>query len=198
MSSYGEMRGSTPLPAVSLVVQPDEVREQIELSCEQSAVAAVEAMERFTQRLSTLLTPLEATVRLVHFAGSREAGKLASAPTSTARLLLVMPLRESQTAWQRAARVAQLEDSVKATQAEAKKLKPAIDVRRDAPVFVVADPQRHRLALIARHQQQVRMLGPHVKVSGLRPDAAVVQHPRGLEEVELTLPLEGSAELMVE
>lgn len=200
VSSYGETRVPTPLPSASLTLRPDQVRERLEVSCElPGAVAALEVLQRFSGRLVELLRPLDATVALVHVTPSREgAGKLVSAGTSTAaRLLVTAPLAESHDAWARAQRVVQLDELLRAAQQEARKLKPVVELRRELPSCVVADPEALRGRLVARLLAHARLLGKDVKLTGLRFDAPIAQHPRGLDEVELTLTFDGSAELQL-
>jgi hypothetical protein len=54
--------------------------------------------------------------------------------------------------------LAQVDDLLRALVVEGKKQKPALEVRRDLPVFVVAEPEVHRDALVKRLHERVRSL----------------------------------------
>ena len=68
-------------------------------------------------------------------------------------------------------------------------------MRSDLPVFVVADPELRRAALVHRLQERARSLGSHVALKELRFDRPVEQRSVSLEEVQLTLSVEGVAEV---
>ncbi len=197
---YGDHRAHTPLPPVTMLARPDQAHFHLVVSVEsESAAAAVPLLRRAAARLEELLPPLGAHLTTTDFSLPQEPGKLSNAP-SRLHATLVVPLGKDAPFWDRVQKLAQVDDLLRALVVEGKKQKPALEVRRDLPVFVVAEPEVHRDALVKRLHERVRSLAGDaagVQLKDLRFDCAVQQRPLGLEEVELSLPVDGSAELLL-
>lgn len=187
--SYGDHRAQTPTPALTLVVRPDRARFHLHLSVEtDSASQALPLLRRAVQRLEELLPPLQATLSVTDFdlpADGKGASQL--------HALLELPLSKEAPFWDRAQRLAQVDDLLRALAQEGRKQKPALEVRRDLPVFVIADAEAHRATLVQRLHERARSLsGEDALLESLRFDCAVTQRAVSLEEVELSLPVEGT------
>ncbi len=194
----GEVRALTPVPAVTTIVRPDHAHFHVQVAVEtESAVAAIPLLRRASQRLEELLPQLGAKLATTDFDLPAEAGKLAGGTPSRLHATLIVPLAQDASFWDRAQKLSQIDDLLRALLLEGKKQKPALDVRRDLPVFVVADPEAFRAQLIAQLHERARSLagGGAVTFKDLRFERAVSQRPLGLEEVELSLHVEGVAEL---
>ena len=197
LKSMSDHRAQTRLPPLTLTARPDQARFhlQVEVTTD-TAAAAVPLLHNAAQRLVQLLPQLGATLALTGFELPHESGKLSHAPTRL-HATLTLPLDPDASFWDRAQRLAQVDDLLRALVLEGRKQKPALDVRHDLPVFAVADPEAHRDALVKRLHDRARSLGgaEPVQLGELRFDQAVAQHPLGIEAVELSLPIEGSAAL---
>jgi hypothetical protein len=111
---------------------------------------------------------------------------------------LVVPLAKDASFWDRVQKLTHVDDLLRALVLEGKKQKPALEVRRDLPVFVVADPEVFRAQLVAQLHERARSLSggaPSVMLKDLRFDRPVSQRSLTLEEVELSLAVEGVAEV---
>lgn len=195
MSSY-EHRAATSLGSVLLVERPDEARFTIFLSIDGVvATAALESFKRCADRLTVALQPLQATVRVLDFDLMTPQGKLGGNGPSRIELLVLIPLSIHASPWERAAKVAQADGLLFDAQAEAKRSKPSIELRRELPVYGLAEPERLRARLVQRAMERAKSLGSEIILTNVRFDAAVMQRPVGLEQVEVTLPIEGVAEL---
>ena len=194
--SYSGARAQTRTPAVTLIERPDQARFHLQLDVQiDSAAAAVPLLQGAALRLIALLPPLGATLDLTGFDLPQEATKLSSA-ASRLHATLVLPLARDASFWDRARRVAQVDDLLRVLVLEGRKQKPFLDVRRDLPAFVVADPEAHRAALVERLHARARSLGgTDLRLKDLRFDQPVAQHSLGLEQVELSLAVEGTADL---
>jgi len=197
--SYGgEHRAQTPVPAVSTIARPDQAHFHVQVAVEtDSAAAAIPLLRRAAQRLEELLPQVGAKLTVTDFDLPAEAGKLAGGTPSRLHATLVVPLAKEASFWDRAQKLSQVDDLLRALVLEGKKQKPALEVRRDLPVFVVADPEAFRAQLVAQLHERARSLagGAAVTFTDLRFERAVSQRPLGLEEVELSLHVEGVAEL---
>jgi hypothetical protein len=195
--SYGgEHRSQTPVPTVTTIARPDQAHFHLQVAVEtETAAAAVPLLKRAAQRLEELLPQLGAKLTVTDFDLPHESGKLAVGAPSRLHATLVVPLAKDAGFWERAQKLAQVDDLLRALVLEGKKQKPALEVRRDLPVFVVGDPEAHRAALVQRLHERAKSLGAPVLLKDLRFDRPVTQRPLGLEEVELSLPVEGAAEL---
>lgn len=195
--SYGgEHRSQTPVPTVTTIARPDQAHFHLQVAVEtETAAAAVPVLKRAAQRFEELLPQLGAKLTVTDFDLPHEAGKLAGGSPSRLHATLLVPLAKDAGFWERAQKLAQVDDLLRALVLEGKKQKPALEVRRDLPVFVVGDPEAHRDALVKRLHERAKSLGAPVLLKDLRFDRPVTQHPLGLEEVELSLPVEGAAEL---
>lgn len=195
--SYADHRAQTPTPASSLVVRPDRARFQVQVAVEtDTAAQAVPVLRRAVQRLEELLPSMQATLTVSDLDLPRDGGK--GGGPSTLHAWLELPLAKDATFWDRAQRIAQVDDLLHALAQEGKRQKPALDVRRDLPVFVVADPEAHRDALVRRLHERARSIGGEgAELHGVQFDRAVTQHPLGLEEVALSLPVDGALQTKV-
>ncbi len=189
LSKYGDHRAQTPTPALTLVVRPDRARFQLHVSVEaDSASQALPLLRRAVQRLEELLPPLQATLTVTDFDLPTD-GK----GVSQVHAVLELPLSKEAPFWDRAQRLAQLDDLLRALAQEGRKQKPALDVRRDLPVFVVADPEAHRATLVQRlHERAKSVSGEEALLKALQFDCPVTQRAVSLEEVELSLPVQGT------
>lgn len=190
--SYSEHRTQTPTPAISLTVKPDRARFGLHVSVEaESAGQAVPLLRRAAQRLEELLPPLQARLEVHDVDLPRDGGK--SGGPSTLHATLELPLATDASVWDRAQRVAQVDDLLHALAQEGRRQKPALEVRRDLPAFVVAAPEAHRVALVQRLHERARSLaGDDAQLLGLQFDRAVTQQSLGLEAVVVSLPVEGT------
>lgn len=194
---YAPPPGKTPLPSVSLVVRPDQARFQLSVQVEtDSAAGAIPLLRRAAQRIEDLLPPLGATLALgdLDLQSAGKTSKVAAAPGLVVTGTLLLPLSKDAPFWDRAQRVAHVDDLLRALVLEGKRQKPELEVRKANPVFLMAEPEAFRAELIARALSRARALSKsEVKVEHLRFEHAVTQRPIGLEEVELSLDLHGEA-----
>lgn len=195
--SYGEHRSQTPVPPVSLIERPDQAQFHLRISVEaETASAALAQMKRTLLRLEELLHPLHALLAVTDFDLCPESGKVEAAAHSI-HLLITLPLGRDGSSWDRATKVAQLDDLFRTVILEGKKQKPKLEVHRALPVFLLADPEEQRQALVRRLHDRARALGDgqSVKLTEMRFDQPVEQRSLGLEQVELTLRVDGYAQL---
>lgn len=192
--SYGDSRNQTPTPAVFLSVRPDRACFQVQVSVDADTSAqAIPLLRRAVSRLEELLPQLQATLSVTDFDVSAKS----SGGPSTVHALLEVPL-PAGAFWDRAQKIAQVDDLLQALLQEGKRQKPALEVRRALPVFVVADPEAHREALVKRLHERARSIaGDEAELRGLQFDRAVTQQSIGLEEVALSLPVEGTLQSKV-
>ena len=195
--SYGDSRGQTPTPSVGLTVRPDRACFQVQVSVEADTSAqAIPLLRRAVSRLEELLPQLQAKLTVTDFDLPRDSGK-SSGGASTVHALLEVPL-PAGTFWDRAQKVAQADDLLQAVSQEGKRQKPALEVRRALPVFVVAEPEAHREALVKRLHERARSIaGEGAELRALQFDRAVTQQSMGLEEVALSLAVEGTLQSKV-
>ena len=195
MKSYGDHRAQTPTPAVTLTERPEQAVFHLSVSVEiDSASAALPLLKRSVTRLEDLLPPLGARLSVTHFELPSAAGK-SSELVSRLHAFLTVPFAKETPFWDRAQKLAQVDGLLRALVLEGRKQKPPLEVRSDLPVFVVADPERRRPALIARLQERARSLGHDVMLKELRFDRPVEQRSVSLDEVQLSLAVEGVAEV---
>ena len=193
--SYGEHRAQTATPTVTLVERPDQALFHLSVSVEtDSASAALPLLKRAATRLEELLPPLGARLTVTDFDLPNAAGKTASL-VSRLDAFLTLPFVKDAPFWDRAAKLAQVDGLLRALVLEGKKQKPALEVRSDLPVFVVAEPELRRATLVTRLHERARSLGHDVVVKELRFDRPVEQRSVSLEEVQLFLAVEGVAEV---
>lgn len=195
--SYGgEHRATTPVPSVTTLARPEQAHFHVQVSVEtENAAAAVPLLRRAAQRLEELLPQLGAKLTITDFDLPAESGKLAGGSPSRLHATLVVPLTKDASFWDRVQKLTHVDDLLRALVLEGKKQKPALEVRRDLPVFVVADPEVFRAQLVAQLHERARSLsGASVMLKELRFDRAVSQRSLTLEEVELSLAVEGVAE----
>lgn len=190
--SASGLRSQTPAPNVSLTVKPDRARFGVHVTIEaDSALQGVALLRRATQRLEELLPALHATLT-VHDLDLPRDGSKAGGP-STLHATLEVPLSPEASVWERAERVAKVDDVLQSLAVEGRRQKPALEVRRDLPAFVSATPEAHRDALVQRLHERARSLaGEDAQLQGLQFDRAVTQQSVGLEEVVLSLPVDGT------
>ncbi|MDP3575784.1 MAG: hypothetical protein Q8S42_34475 [Archangium sp.] len=193
--SYGDHRAQTATPSVSLSERPEQALFHLSVSVEtESASAALPLLKRSVTRLEELLPPLGARLTITDFDLPSAEGKV-SELVSQLHASLTVPFAPETPFWERAQKLAQVDGLLRALVLEGKKQKPPLLVRSDLPVFVVADPELRRAALVNRLQERARSLGPHVALKDLRFDRPVEQRSVSLEEVQLTLSVEGVAEV---
>lgn len=193
--SYGEHRAQTPTPTTTLTERPEEARFHLQVSVEtETAAAAIPLLKRAAQRLEELLPPLGAHLKVTDFDVPADEGKTGG---GRARLhaTLTLPFAREASFWDRAQKLAQVDDLLRAVMHEGKKQRPVLEVRRDLPVFVVLEPEQRRAALIATLHARARSLGTEASLQALRFDRPVQQRSLNLEEVEVWLDLEGTAEV---
>jgi hypothetical protein len=196
---YGEHRGPTVMPAATLRVRPDQALFHISVGVDvESVVAALPLLKRACARLVEQLpvAVVGSTLALTDFDLPHEPGKV-STPTTRLHARLVVSLPTAASFWERAQKIAEVDDVLRSLVVEGKKQRPQLDVRRDLPAFVVADPEAHRAALVARVHERARSLAGEKSVilRELRFERAVEQRSLGLDEVELSLSFDGVAEL---
>lgn len=196
---HGEHRAQTAIPSATLRVRPDRAIFHLSVSVDvDGAGTALPLLRRACTRLEELLPALSsgATLTVVDFDLPSEPGKV-QAPTSRLHARLFVPLPAEASFWDRAQRIAAVDDLLRSLVVEGKKQKPQLEVRRDLPAFVVADPEAHRATLIARVHERARGLaaGQALVLRKLRFERAVEQRSLGLDEVELSLSVDGLAEI---
>lgn len=202
--SYGDHRAQTATPSVTLAERPEQALFHLAVSVEtESASAAIPLLKRAVTRLEELLPPLGARLTVTDFDLPAATGKTATA-VSALHAFLTLPFLKDAPFWDRAAKLAQVDGLLRALVLEGKKEKPALEVRSDLPVFVVADPEQRRPALVSRLHERARSLGHDVTLKELRferrtrasrGDRAVEQRSVSLEEVQLSLAVDGVAEV---
>lgn len=193
--SYGEHRAQTATPTVTLTERPEQALFHLVVSVEtESASTAIPLLRRAATRLDELLPPLGAHLTVTGFDLPADSGKSTSA-TSSVQAFLTLPFLKDAPFWDRAQKLAQVDGLLRALVLEGKKQKPALEVRSDLPVFVVADPEVRRAGLVSRLHERARSLGHDVTLKELRFDRPVEQRSVSLEEVELCLSVEGVAEV---
>lgn len=194
--SYGgEHRAQTATPSVTLTERPEQALFHLAVSVEtESASAALPLLKRAVSRLEDLLPQLGAKLTVTDYDLPSGGGK-ASELGSQLRALLTLPFAQEASFWDRAQKLAQLDGLLRALVLEGKKQKPALEVRFDLPAFVVADPEQRRAALVTRLYERARSLGHDVMLKELRFDRPVEQRSVSLEEVQLSLAVDGVAEV---
>ena len=193
--SYGEHRAQTATPTVTLTQRPEQALFHLSVSVEtDSASAAIPLLKRAATRLEELLPPLGARLTVTDFELPADSGKSTSM-TSSLHAFLTLPFEKDAPFWDRAQRLAQVDGLLRALGLEGKKHKPALEVRSDLPVFVVADPELRRVGLVSRLHERARSLGHDVTLKELRFDRPVEQRSVSLEEVQLWMAVEGLAEV---
>ena len=199
IKSYSEQRiHLTPVPTATLRLRPDQALFHLAVSVEvDGAAAALPLLRRPFSRLEELLPSLAPGAKLVmtDFDLPNEPGKLSSA-VARMQARLTVPLPEAPF-WERAQRVAAVDDALRGLALEGKKQKPAVEVRRELPSFTVSDPESHRGKLVERVHERARALagGQPILLRDLRFERLVEQRSLGLDEVELSLSVDGTAEL---
>jgi hypothetical protein len=194
-SLTGTTRSHTSIPAVTLRVVPEQARLDLTAAVEApTASGALALLKKSLASVEAMLPALHATMNLLDFDVPHDGGKL-STPETRLRAVVTLGLPVTLPAIERAGRVAALDDALRAAAAEAKRQKPVIDLRRSLPVYVVVDPEHFRGALVQRLHERARSLGgpAGVTLRELRFDRPVEQRSLGLQEVELLLPVEGTA-----
>lgn len=193
--SYGEHRAQTAPPAATLSERPEQALFHLWVSVEtDSASTALPLLKRSVTRLEDLLPPLGAKLTVTDFDLPAAAGK-SSALVSHLHAFLTVPFAKDTPFWERAQKLAQVDGLLRALVLEGKKHKPALEVRCDLPVFVVAEPEARRATLVSRLQERARSLGHDVMLKELRFDRPVEQRSVSLEEVQLSLAVDGVAEV---
>lgn len=196
---YNDNRMPTPASPVSQSERPDQAQFHIRISVEtETASAALVILKRAVSRLEDQLPPFHATLAVTDFDLPAESGKFEAQP-STVQVRVTLPLPLDASPWDRAAKVAQLDDLFRTLIIEGKKQKPKIEGQRTQPIFVLADPEAHRATLIKRLHDRARMLGGGLSINlkDLRFDQPIEQRSIGLEQVELLLRVDGVAEFEV-
>ena len=153
-------------------------------------------LKRACARLEELLPATSgAKLVLTDFDLPNEPGKL-STPVSRLHARLELPL-PSGSFWERAQKLAAVDDVLRSLVVEGKKQKPQLEVKRDLPAFVVENPEAHRAVLVAKVHERARSLagGQTLVLRELRFERAVEQRSLGLDEVVLSLAVDGIAEL---
>ncbi len=193
---YSENRAHTAVPAATLRVRPEQALFHFSVGVElEGAAAALALLRRACVRLEEQLTALGATLVLTDFDLPGEPGKL-STPASRLHGRLEVPLPAGPF-WERAQRIAAVDDVLRGLVVEGKKQKPQLDVKRDLPAFVVVNPEAHRATLVAKLHERARSLagGQSFVLRELRFERMVEQRSLHLDEVELSLTVDGSAEI---
>lgn len=193
-------RGVTRLPRATLVVRPQLCVVQLSLSVEVDLSAALPSLRRAAERLEALLPSTGATLHLDDVGFTQGVSSKSYVAEGATRLegTLTLPLADGEGFWERAHRVAQLDDLLRALVAEGRKQKPALEVRRALPTFAVLDAEAHRPQLLEAALARARALGEAVQLQQLKWAEPVAQRSLGLEQVELTLALEGCAQVNLE
>jgi hypothetical protein len=198
--SYAETSTQTPTPAVKVVTRPDSAHFSLSVRVTaESATASIPLLRRAAQRLEDLLPPLGASLQVRDFDWYVSNSKLSSSSGTQLQATLVLPLAKDASFWDRAQKVAQTDDLLRALSAEGKRQKPALEVHTGTPAFVVADPEAHRSELVQLLLRRARSLSPEgeLLLRQLHFERAVTQRSLSLEEVELSLPLDGVAEFQL-
>lgn len=192
-------RGVTPLPRATLLVRPQLCLFQLSLGVEVELSAALPAIRRAAARLDELLPATQASLHLEDLGFTQGATSKSYAAEGATRLegTLTLPFAEGEGFWERAQRVAQLDELLRALVVEGKKQKPALEVRRALPSYAVLDAEAYRATLLGQALQRARALGNTVTLHQLKWSEPVQQRSLGLEQVELTLDLAGHAETVV-
>ena len=193
--SYGDHRAQTATPTVTLSERPEQALFHLVVSVEtESASTSLPLLKRSVTRLEDLLPPLGAKLTVTDYDLPAALGK-SSELVSQIHALLTLPFAKDSSLWDRAQKLAQVDGLLRALVLEGKKQKPSLEVRFDLPVFVVEDPELRRAALITRLHERARSLGHDVTLKELRFDRPVEQRGISLEEVQLSLAVEGVAEV---
>jgi len=185
---------------VRVCARPDSANFSLSVQVEaESAAASIPLLRRAAQRLEDLLPPLGASLKVLDFDLNVGHAKSGASAGTQLQATLVLPLAKDASFWDRARKVAQLDDLLRALVAEGKRQKPALEVRKGVPVFVVADPEAHRGELVQLLLRRARSLSPEgeLLLRQLRFERAVTQRSLSLEEVELSLPLDGVVEFQL-
>ena len=190
--SLSEHRSQTPAPSISLTVRPDRARFGVHLSVDaDSGAQGVSLLRRATVRLEELLPSLRATLHVHDLDLPRDGGKTGG--PSTLHATLELPLALDASVWERAERVAKVDDLLQSLALEGRRQKPALELRRDLPAFIFSDPEAHREVLVQRLHERARSLaGEAAQLHALQFDRPVTQQSLGLEEVVVSLPVEGT------
>lgn len=114
-----------------------------------------------------------------------------------------VPLAPESDWWSRAQLAAAVTVLSRALAAEARKQKPVIEVGFQQPVALVRDPERHRAEVIRRWVSRAKELAALAQsaeaplhIVACEPPGDVVQHPVSVEEVRLTVALDGRIDVV--
>lgn len=146
-----------------LVVRPDVLVIAVAARVDGQAVASVRALREATVTLQTRVAAAHAGATLVpgklRLADGTPSsiGKSDAAPVGLEGAVLV-PLAETLDYWERAALCAQLTELVAEVAHALRKAKPVVTLSFRAPVAKVRDVSKHRAAIAARWNTQLRAL----------------------------------------
>lgn len=202
---FGQARGETPTPSSSEKLRPDHALFAVTLVVSDlAAVPSLALLERWARRLEDAVPKAAptSTVKVTDFDAPSIAALLSkSGGDAAARLGLkiMVPLDVGADFFERAERVAAVDDVLRALVVDGRKHKPTVTVTRHLPVFLVADDvlQASRARLLARWQTRLQELSrfASLSVEGVCPAVDVSQHSVSVEEVELHFDPGGRATL---
>jgi hypothetical protein len=204
---FAQQRSETQIPSTTEKARPDHALFSVTLTVsELAAVPSLAMLEQWAKRLGDAVPKAASTstVTMKGFHAPAIAALLSKGGDDTAARLsleVTVPLDPSASFFERAGRVAAVDDVLRALLMDARKSKPNVTVTRNLPVFLVAEGvlQASRERLLARWQARLQDLSrfASLSVEGVWPAIDVSQHSVSVEEVELRFEPGGMATLRV-
>lgn len=204
---FAQQRADTPIPSTTEKARPDHALFSVTLTVsELAAVPSLAMLEQWAKRLGDAVPKAASTstVTVTGFRAPAIAALLSKGGDDTAARLsleVTVPLDPGASFFERAGRVAAVDDVLRALLMDARKSKPNVTVTRHLPVFLVAESvlQASRERLLARWQARLQDLSRFASllVEGVWPAIEVSQHSVSVEEVELRFEPGGMATLRV-
>lgn len=204
---FPQHRGETPVPSTTEKVRPDHALFAITLSvADLAATPALAHLKSLVRRLeqSIPLAAPGASVVAQDFDAPSISALLSKGSDDTAARLsgaIHVPLDPTASFFDRAERVAAVDDVLRALVLEGRKSKPATQVSRRLPTFLVGDDAvaAGRDRLLARWRARLEDLTTFaaVAVEGVWPAIDVSQHSLSIEEVELRFEPGGLATVRI-
>jgi predicted GNAT superfamily acetyltransferase len=204
---FGQQRDDTPIPSTTEKVRPDHALFSLTIAVSDlAAVPSLALLKQWTRRLEEAVpkaAPMSTVVVKDFDAPSIPALLSKSTEETAARLALTItvPLDTAASFFERAERVAAVDDVLRSFVIDGRKNKPNVLFTRHLPTFLVSDTvlQASRQRLLARWQSRLQELSQlaSLSVEHVWPAIDVSQVSVSIEEVELRFEPGGTATLRI-
>jgi hypothetical protein len=191
--SFSETTRISALPTANLKVRPDRAIIDVSVSLEvESFGVALGHLQAASIRIQEVLH--QGQFSLTDFSSQESSGKIGTQKLARLEGNLVFPLPVDDSFWERAKRMAKIDDLISGLKAEMRKQKFAVELRRHEPRYVIEDAEVFRPELIAQLVKRAKSYALEGTISKLQFEASVEQKTVSLEEVELSLSVAGQLE----